>query len=458
MPEATLDLATLERLVHDGEVDTVLVAFPDLLGRLVGKRVVAEYFLRDVLGPEGIHACDYLLTVDLDMTPQPGYAFASWDTGYGDMRAVPDLATLRRIPWLERTALVLCDLETEAGAPVEVAPRTILRRQLERAAARGLRVRAGTELEFYLFRDSYEEAFDRGYRGMTPHSRFVQDYHILQTSREEYLVQEIRAAMEAARVPVEFSKGECGRGQHEINLRYADALEMADRHTVYKNGVKEIAARHGRAVSFMAKWTAADSGSSCHVHSSLWDASTDRSLMWDDHAPDHLSPTFRHYLGGLLSTARELSVMVAPNVNSYKRYRPGSWAPTAIAWARDNRTCGFRVVGARGSYRVEDRIPGADANPYLALAATIAGGLHGIAGQVEPPPMFRGNGYVAGDLPRVPSSLHEAIPAFASSRVAREAFGDAVVEHLLNAAVQEQATFDTQVVTDWELQRYFERI
>lgn len=453
-----LELDELRRLVASDSVDTVLVVFPDLHGRLVGKRVVGTYFLEDVLGREGMHDCNYLLASDLDMTPLPGYRNYSWERGYGDVSAVPDLDTLRLVPWLAGTAMVLCDVRSEAGDPIEEAPRQILRRQLERAAERGLTLKAGTELEFYLFRDSYETIADGGYRELVPHSTFVEDYLILQTSRDEYLIRQIRNGMERAGVPVEFSKGECGRGQHEINLRYATALEMADRHVIYKNGCKEIAALNGRALTFMAKYTVDDSGSSCHVHSSLWDTGGTRSLMHDAAGAHGMSELFRHYLGGLMATARELSLLVAPNVNSYKRFRPGSWAPTAIAWGLDNRTCGFRVVGEGSSLRIEDRIPGADANPYLALAATLAGGLWGIENKIEPPPLFEGNGYTAEELPRVPSSLHEAVDAFAASAVAQAALGDDVHHHLLNTARQELAIFDNQVVTDWELRRYFERI
>ncbi|MFN2452472.1 MAG: glutamine synthetase family protein [Candidatus Dormibacteria bacterium] len=455
---APLELEELTRLVGAGEIDTVLVAFPDLHGRLVGKRVVAEYFLNDVLGHEGLHACDYLLAVDIDMNPLPGYNYASWDQGYGDVRTEPDLRTLRLVPWLERTAMVLCDVHTEAGDPVEVSPRRILQRQLERARGLGLTVKAASELEFYLFRESFETLADGGYRDLVPGSTFIEDYHIFQTSRDEPLIRQIRNHMNVAGVPVEFSKGECGRGQHEINLRYTEALEMADRHVIYKNGVKEIAALQGRAVTFMAKYLMAESGSSCHLHTSLWNADGSHSVMHDASGAQHMSERMRHYLGGLMATAREFSLLVAPNVNSYKRYRPDSWAPTAIAWGIDNRTCGYRIVGEEGSLRVENRIPGADANPYLALAAMVAGGLWGIQNRVEPPPLFTGNGYVDESLPRVPASLHEAVDAFSASAVAREVFGDDVHHHLLNTAVQELATFDHTVITDWELTRYFERI
>ncbi|MDP9343617.1 MAG: glutamine synthetase family protein [Actinomycetota bacterium] len=447
-------------MIDGGDLDTFLVVFPDQQGRFMGKRVTGDFFAHDVLDGEGaIHACNYLLAVDMEMEPLPGYAYANWDTGYGDLKAIPDLTTLRVVPWLEKTALVICDVfDEETGEPVEVAPRQILRRQIERANAAGYTVMCGSELEFYLFKDSYEEAAEKAYRGLRPHSDYIMDYHILQTTKDEYLIRQFRNHMDAAGVPVEFSKGEFGRGQHEINLRYADAMEMADRHTIYKNGVKEIAALNGRAVTFMAKWSMDEAGSSCHLHSSLWNMDGGTSLMWSDDGEHHFSPLFRNYLGGLMATAREMAWMFAPSVNSYKRYQLGSWAPTAIAWGHDNRTCGFRIVGEHTGFRVEDRIPGADANPYLAFAATIAGGLYGIENGIEPPPMFHGNAYEATDVPRVPSSLHEAIDEFERSEVARKAFGDFVFEHLLNTARQEQSIFDNRAVTDWELARYFERL
>ena len=447
-------------LIGQGDIDTVLLAFPDQQGRLVGKRLTGDYFVNDILEGEGaVHACNYLLAVDVEMEPLPGYAYANWDTGYGDVKAIPDMSTLRLIPWLEKTALVICDVfDEETGEPVEVSPRRILQRQLQRAAARGLTVKTGSELEFYLFRDSYDEAAARRYQGLQPHSPWIQDYHILQTTKDEYLIRQIRNGMDGAGVPVEFSKGEFGRGQHEINLRYADALEMADRHVIYKNGTKEIAALNGRAITFMAKYSMAEAGSSFHLHSSLWNHTGTTSLMWDDGGPHHMSQTFRHYLGGLMDTAYELSWMFAPFVNSYKRYQAGSWAPTAIAWGHDNRTCGFRIVGEHEGFRVESRIPGADGNPYLAFAATLAAGLHGLENEIEPPQMFKGNAYEATEIRRVPSSLHEAAAAFEGSEVARSAFGDAVFEHLLNTARQEQRIFDNETVTDWELVRYFERI
>jgi glutamine synthetase len=453
----TLDRGEIEKLIHDGEVDTILVVFPDLQGRFMGKRVTGHFFLNDILGEEGMHACNYLLTVDVDMEPLPGYRFANWDKGYGDFQLVPDMDTLRRIPWLEKTALVICDVLTEEGEVVEVAPRQILKRQIERAKQRGYTIKIGSELEFFLFKDSFEEAAEKGFKGLVPHAPYIEDYHILQTTKDEYLIRQFRNGMDGAGVPVEFSKGEWGRGQHEINLVYADALEMADRHTVYKNGVKEMAALNGRAVTFMAKPSMAEAGSSFHLHSSLWNEDGSEPLDWDDDDPDHMSETFRYYLGGLMDTAREMAWMFAPYVNSYKRYQPDSWAPTAVVWAHDNRTCGFRLVGHGKSFRSECRIPGADANPYVAFAATIAGGLHGIENKIAAPEEYRGNAYEATDVPRVPWNLVEAIDLFEGSKVAREAFGDEVHYHLVHTAKQEWARFN-QAVTDWELQRNFERI
>ncbi|HZJ27387.1 MAG TPA: glutamine synthetase family protein [Acidimicrobiia bacterium] len=450
-----LDLATLTRSVDAGDVDTVLVCFTDLQGRLIGKRVTGHFFCDHVADAvEAMEACVYLLAVDVDMTPVPGYRFASWDTGYGDFRCVPDFATLRLVPWLEKTALVLCDLYGQDGAPVSVSPRQILRRQVDRATAAGYRVMCGSELEFFLFKDSYEDAEALDFSGLTPHSAVIEDYHIFQTTRDEYLIRQIRNGMDAAGIPVEFSKGEAGRGQHEINLRYADALEMADRHTIYKNGAKEIAALNERSLTFMAKYSMDDVGSSCHIHSSLWNPDGTESLMWDDDAPDHLSPTFRGWLGGLIATGRELAWMYAPTVNSYKRYQPESWAPTALAWGRDNRTCGFRLVGHGPSFRVESRVPGADANPYLAFAATIAAGLHGIEQDIEVPPVSDGNAYTATDVAHVPSTLVDAIGELERSEVADAAFGPDVHQHLLNTAKQEWASFN-RVVTDWERRRNF---
>ena len=457
MERATLTLEQLTGMIGDGSIDTVLVVFPDNQGRFVGKRVMGQFFL-DVVAEGSIEACNYLLAVDVEMNPLPGYRAFNWDEGYGDFSAVPDLSTLRLVPWIERTALVICDLVDEGDrSPIEVSPRRILQRQEERAAERGYTVNIGAELEFFLFKDSYAEAAEKRYHGLVPHADVVEDYHILQTTRDEYLIRDIRNGIHAAGVPVEFSKGEAGKGQHEINLVYATATEMADRNTIYKNGAKEIADSHGRSLTFMAKYAMDEVGSSCHVHSSLWDAAGERSLMWDPEAEHHLSTDFRHWLGGLVHASRELTLLFAPTVNSYKRFQPDSWAPTAIAWGLDNRTCGLRLVGHGQGYRVESRIPGADVNSYLAFAGVIAAGLWGIEHQLDPGEPFVGNAYTDTEVARIPSTLVEAIELFRSSEVARWAFGEDVHHHILNSAEQEWAAFN-RAVTDWELRRNFEQI
>jgi len=457
MERPPLAVEELKRLVASGDVDTVLVVFPDLQGRFMGKRVTGPFFLDTVL-TGSIEACNYLLAVDVDMTPLPGYHYANWESGYGDFSAIPDLSTLRLTPWLEKTALVVCDLVEEGGnGPVEVSPRRILRRQIERAAEMGFQIKMGSELEFFLFKDSYAEAAGKDYKGLAPHSDWIEDYHILQTSREEYIIRQIRNDMIAAGIPIEFSKGEAGRGQHEINLTYAEALEMADNHSIYKNGTKEIAANHGRSITYMAKYDMAEVGSSCHIHSSVWDKRGKKSLMWDAKAPDHLSPVFRGWLGGLMHASRELTWLFAPNVNSYKRFQPDSWAPTAIAWGHDNRTCGLRLVGHGQGFRVESRIPGADANAYLAFAAVIAAGLYGIEHELDPGEGIVGNAYTDPDVEHIPSTLVEAIDLLEHSVVAKEAFGPEVHHHLLNTAKQEWNLFN-KAVTDWELRRGFERL
>ncbi len=432
-----MDLRALSQSVRRGEIDTVLTVFPDMQGRLLGKRVTGRFFV-DEVARRGVHACAYLLTADMEMDPRPGYELASWESGYQDFHAVPDLPTLRRIPWLEKTALVMCDLEDEDGEPIEVSPRRILRRQVERARRAGFKPMIGSELEFYLFKQTYESARAGNYHGLEPYGWYLEDYHILQGTREEPVIRDIRNGMEGAGIPVEFSKGEWGAGQQEINLRYAEALEMADRHAIYKHGAKEIAMRHGVSLTFMAKWDPGRAGSSCHIHSSLAGARKD---------------LFEPWLAGQLACARDLSLFYAPTVNSYKRYQAGSFAPTRIVWGRDNRTCGFRVLGRR----VENRTPGGDANPYLAFAATIAAGLHGIGRKLKPPPEYKGDAYRDASLSRLPATLAEAIGELEKSGVARGAFGEAVVRHYLQAAREEQAAFD-RAVTCWELTRYFERI
>ena len=442
--------------IADGSIDTVVIAFPDMQGRPVGKRVTSDFFKSHV-AEHGIEVCEYLLAVDVDMNPLPGYRFANWDTGYGDVVCHPDFGTARRIPWLPGTAVVIADLVTTDGAPVDVSPRQMLRRQLERAAERGLRVCSATELEFFLFRDSYEEASEMEWRGLSPHTSTIEDYQLLQTSREEYILRRIRNEMLAADIPVEFSKGEAGRGQHEVNVTYDEALETADRHLVFKNGIKEIAAQEGRAATFMAKWTMADVGSSCHVHTSLWDATSGDPLMADPSHSSGLSTVGRRFLAGQLYAARELAWCAAPTLNSYRRYTPGSWAPTAAVWGEDNRTCGFRVVGHAAGRRVESRIPGADVNPYVVLAAAIAAGIYGIDHELELADPYPTNAYEATDVPRIPTTLVEAIDELRDSPVALEAFGPEVHHHLLNTAQQEWEASNRHV-SDWELARYFERI
>jgi glutamine synthetase len=448
-------LDSLRAWIEEGTVDTVVVAFPDLQGRPVGKRVAGGFFLSEV-ALHGIEACEYLLAVDVDIEPLPGYDFASWETGYGDVTVVPDFATTRLLPWLEGTALVLGDLTDAHGAPVEVSPRRILRRQVERAAERGLRIRCATELEFFMFDESPDEAAAKRWQGLTPQSRTLADYQLLQTSNAEPVLRRVRNEMVAAGIPVEFSKGEAGRGQHEVNVTYAEPLETADRHLVFKNGVKEIAAQEGRAVTFMAKWTMADAGSSCHLHTSLWSLDADQPLTAGD-GPNGLSALGERFLAGQLHAARQLSWCYAPYVNSYRRYVPGSWAPTAVVWGSDNRTCGLRVIGKGPSRRIENRVPGADVNPYLALAAAIAAGLFGIDHELPLEPAYQGNAYAADDVVRIPSTLSDALEALESSEVAKEAFGPDVHHHLVNTAAQEWAAAN-RVVTDWELARNFERI
>jgi glutamine synthetase len=450
-----LAFTDLEAMIRAGDVDTVLTVFPDVQGRLMGKRVVGRYFLDHVVG-EGLHACIYLLTVDIDMEPLPGFQLTSWEKGYGDMQMVPDMGTLRLIPWLPKTALVFCDLYTEGGEPIEEAPRWVLRRQVERAANAGYTVNMGSELELYLFKESFEEARSRRYHGLTPVSGYLEDYHILQTTREEPLIRVIRNGMEGAHVPVEFSKGEWGKGQEEINLRYAEALEMADRHTLYKHGAKEIAHLQGCALTFMAKYDVGAAGSSCHLHSSLWDKAG-RKPLFPGRGRRAGTALFQHWLAGQLALARELTYFYAPTVNAYKRYQASSFAPTRLVAGWDNRTCGFRLCGEGAGFRLENRIPGADANPYLAFAATIAAGIYGIQHKLKPPALYEGNAYEDASLPQVPKTLREAIVALEQSKVACEAFGTEVVEHYLHTARLEQDAFD-RAVTDWELMRNFERI
>jgi len=445
-----LSVQELKRLVKKGEIDTVLTVFPDMAGRLMGKRMTGRFFVDDVLG-HGLHACAYLLTVDMEMEPLPGFATASWASGYQDMKASPDLTTLRRIPWLDKTALVMCDLLTEEGKPVVISPREILKRQIARAAKMGFRVKTASELEFYLYKDTFEGAGRKHYHDLDPASSYLEDYHILQTTKEEPIIQAIRNGMGGAGIPVENSKGEWGRGQEEINLRYADALEMADRHVIYKNGVKEIAFLKGASVTFMAKPHADRAGSSCHLHSSLWDMKGKRNLFGQD------EKLFEHYIAGQIALGRALGLWYAPTINSYKRYQSGSFAPTRLVCGKDNRTCGLRVVGEGQSLRIENRVPGADTNPYLAFAGTIAAGLYGIERKLPLGSYFQGNAYETPGLAEVPKSLRDAVEEFKREPALKKIFGDEVVEHYAHAAALEQAAYD-QTVTCWERQRYFERI
>jgi glutamine synthetase len=452
--QGRIDLKELRRLVANDEIDTILVVFPDMYGRLVGKRIVARFFLEQ----SEIHACDYLLACDIDMDPVPGYQFTSWAKGYGDFRPVPDLDTLRVASWLDRTALVLCDVhEEESDDLVPYAPRGILRKQLAHAAERGYKAMGASELELYVFKDSYEDVARKSWVNLEPIGRLIEDYHIFQGTKEEQLIGAIRRHLERSGIPVESSKGEWGPGQQEIGLRYAELLEMADRHAIYKHAAKEIAWQQGRAVTFMAKWDERYAGSSCHIHASLWSKDGEPLFKGDDTlGPIHCSPLFRWFLGGWMAHIRELFAFYAPYPSSYKRYVPGSFAPTGIAWSYDNRTAGFRIVGHGASLRIECRTAGADANPYLAFAATLAAGLDGIEKKTEPPPAFEGDVYGALELPQVPHSLNESIAALQQSTFAREAFGDDVVEHYLHFFRTEQRKFDA-VVTDWERKRYFEQ-
>ncbi|MDH3300826.1 MAG: glutamine synthetase family protein [Acidimicrobiia bacterium] len=466
-PEA-MSPETLRRLVEADEVDTVLVAFTDHYGRLMGKRFDADFFVTDALD-HGTHACDYLLTVDMEMEPVPGYRFANWELGYGDFHLVPDLSTLSLAGWTDRTALVLCDLVDHGGgvaadgdgagpSPVAPAPRSMLRSQVERLDASGLTAMAASELEFFLYDDSYRQAHDKGYHDLDPAGYYIEDYHLLQGGRVEPYVGAARRALRRTGIPVENSKGEWGRGQHELNIRYADVLTMADRHTVMKHAMKELAEAIGVAVTFMAKPHTTEAGNSCHIHLSLWSGSDDdRVNAFFAGGGVERSDLFRWFLGGWMANVVDFMPFYAPTVNAYKRYADGSWAPTRIAWSKDNRTAGFRVVGHGSSLRIECRIPGADCNPYLAYAAALASGLHGIEHRTEPPEAFVGDVYQAADLPRVPYTLEQALVGFRSSHVARAAFGDDVIDHYGHFFEVEVAAWN-ESVTDWERRRYFERI
>ena len=447
-------MLTLDQLREEataGTVDTVVTAFTDMQGRLFGKRIEVDYFV-DEVADHGVEGCNYLLALDMEMDPVPGYEMANWESGYGDFGIVPDMSTLRRVPWLDRTALVLADVVNHDGSPVVASPRQVLIAQYERAKEAGFTPMMASELEFYLYKESYAEAHEKDYKDLTPTIPYILDYHILATTMDEQYLGAIRRGMHAAGIPIEFSKGEAWYGQHEVNTRYADAVTSADRHTIYKNGVKEIAFLNGISATFMAKPSEKDIGSSCHIHTSLV-GEDGKSVLVDG---DEETDTFRHFLGGMRAHAREIAPFIAPSVNSYKRYASESWAPTSVSWGRDNRTCGFRIVGHGQSRRIECRIPGADLNPYLGYAAMLAAGLDGLENQTDPGPELVGNAYAEAEAEPFPSSLREAVDLWEASDFARNAFGEAVWAHYLNYGRTEQRLFD-EVVTDYERRRMFER-
>ncbi|MEU2309181.1 glutamine synthetase family protein [Streptomyces misionensis] len=447
---APLPVEELHALVASGEIDTVVLAFPDMQGRLQGKRFAARFFLDEVL-EHGTEGCNYLLAVDTEMNTVDGYAMSSWERGYGDFAMRPDLATLRRIPWHPGTALLVADLAWHDDTPVAAAPRQILRRQLDRLAALGYTAQVGTELEFIVFKDSYEQAWDAGYRGLTPANQYNVDYSILGTGRVEPLLRRLRNDMAGAGLTVESAKGECNPGQHEIAFRYDEALTTCDQHALYKTGAKEIAAQEGVSITFMAKYNERE-GNSCHIHLSLTDADGTNALA----GPEGMSELMRHFLAGQLAALRDFSLLYAPNINSYKRFQPGSFAPTAVAWGHDNRTCALRVVGHGRSLRFENRLPGGDVNPYLAVAGLVAAGLYGVEHKLEIPEPCTGNAYAAG-FDHVPATLREAAERWERSAIAEAAFGEEVVAHYRNMARVELEAFDA-AVTDWELRRSFERL
>ncbi|MEU6068241.1 MULTISPECIES: glutamine synthetase family protein [Streptomyces] len=445
-----LSVEELHALVASGEIDTVVLAFPDMQGRLQGKRFAARFFLDEVLH-HGTEGCNYLLAVDTEMNTVDGYAMSSWDRGYGDFAMHPDLSTLRRVPWNAGTAMLIADLAWEDGSPVVAAPRQILRRQLDRLAELGYTAQVGTELEFIVFKDSYEQAWDANYRDLTPANQYNIDYSVLGTGRIEPLLRRIRNEMAGAGLTVESAKGECNPGQHEIAFRYDEALVTCDQHAIYKTGAKEIAAQEGVSITFMAKYNERE-GNSCHIHLSLADADGNNAMA----GPGGMSEVMRHFLAGQLAALRDFSLLYAPNINSYKRFQPGSFAPTAVAWGHDNRTCALRVVGHGRSLRFENRLPGGDVNPHLAVAGLVAAGLYGIEQKLELPEPCPGNAYTA-DFEHVPTTLREAAELWENSPIAKAAFGDEVVAHYRNMARVELEAFDA-AVTDWELRRSFERM
>ncbi|MCX4432596.1 MULTISPECIES: glutamine synthetase family protein [Streptomyces] len=456
MADRTPPLAVeeLHALVAGGEIDTVVLAFPDMQGRLQGKRFAARFFLDEVL-EHGTEGCNYLLAVDTEMNTVDGYAMSSWDRGYGDFAMRPDLSTLRRVPWNEGTALLVADLVWNDGSPVVAAPRQILRRQLDRLAALGYTAQVGTELEFIVFKDTYEQAWDASYKGLTPANQYNIDYSVLGTGRIEPLLRRIRNEMQAAGLTVESAKGECNPGQHEIAFKYDEALVTCDQHAIYKTGAKEIASQEGVSLTFMAKYNERE-GNSCHIHLSLTDADGANVMAGSAQDPGGMSEVMRHFLAGQLAALRDFSLLYAPNINSYKRFQPGSFAPTAVAWGHDNRTCSLRVVGHGRSMRFENRLPGGDVNPHLAVAGLVAAGLYGIEQKLELPEPCAGNAYTA-EYAHVPTTLREAAELWENSPIAKAAFGDEVVAHYRNMARVELEAFDA-AVTDWELRRSFERM
>jgi len=452
-----IGMMSMEELRSDiaaGSIDTVLVCFPDMFGRLVGKRFNARFFAES--GYKETHACDYLLADDIDMEPVPGYDAANWAAGYGDFVMKPDLATLRRIPWLEGTAMVLCDVENHHHEDLAHSPRAILKKQLDRLASHGLKAMTASELEFYLFDESYRDIHDRDFRDPRTSGTYIQDYHILQTTKEEAVLRAMRNGLEGAGIPVENSKGEWGPGQEELNIEYCEALEMADRHVIMKNGMKEIADAQGKAITFMAKWDYELAGSSCHIHLSLQNQEGD-SVFFDPDAEHGMSTTMRQFMAGQLAHAGEITYFLAPFINSYKRFQAGTFAPTKAIWSRDNRTAGYRLCGeGTKAIRSECRVGGADLNPYLAFAALIAAGLSGIEGEMQLEDAYEGDAYTGSDLREVPKTLREATSLFAESKMLRGAFGDDVIDHYVHTAGWEQSEYDRRV-TDWELKRGFER-
>ncbi|XOV71076.1 MAG: glutamine synthetase family protein [Verrucomicrobiota bacterium] len=448
-----MDAKTLKSKIAKGEIDTVIVAFPDAIGRLVGKRFTGTYYQNQV-ADQGTHGCNYLLAVNMEMDPQDGFKVANWESGFGDFEMRPDGKSVKILTWQAGTAMVICDYAHHDGTLVAEAPRSVLRKQLDALAKTKIKAFMASELEFLLFDQTYSEAFEANYHGLKPSSDYRIDYHILQPGRDETILRSIRNELTASGIPVECSKGEWSRGQHEVNVEYTEALEMADRHVLFKQAIKEIAHREGKSASFIPKFAEEEAGNSCHIHISL--QKDGKNIFWDT-MKNGPSKMFRQFLGGLLKYSPELCLFFAPTINAYKRYQSGSWAPTKMAWSMDNRTVGFRIVGHGPSFRIENRMPGADANPYLAFAAMIAAGLAGVEEKLDCPPAYDGNAYTDEKLPALPTSLEEATLLLNKSKLARRVFGEEVVDFYVRTAELEVKAF-TSTVTDWERKRYFERI